>query len=266
MKIRRILVANRGEIALRVIRTCKALGIETVLAASEADLDSLPARLADRTLCIGPARTSQSYLQAGAIVQAALSTRADAIHPGYGFLSERASFSGLCEKNGIVFIGPTPAQIDTAGDKVRSRTAGSVALGTSCKIALSSEGVKGALYGGGGATSLGPAGAPMPRFAASIASTPSHAGPQRCGSKARENLMRDTGRQVARHTHQRAEWMRRLRDQDRSARSGPHFKPAMSLGGLASGYCAPISAAIVPLRRAANTCSAISVRSCGSSM
>jgi acetyl-CoA carboxylase biotin carboxylase subunit len=127
VKIRRILIANRGEIALRVIRTCQALGIETVLAASEADLDSLPARLADRTLCIGPARASQSYLQAGAIVQAALSTRADAIHPGYGFLSERASFAELCEKNGIVFIGPTPEQIDTAGDKVRARLEAGVA-------------------------------------------------------------------------------------------------------------------------------------------
>ena len=121
MKIRRILIANRGEIAVRVIRSCRALGIETVLVASEADLDSLPARLADRTLCIGPARASQSYLQSGAIVQAALSTHADAIHPGYGFLSERATFVGLCEENGIVYIGPTPAQIDIAGDKVRAR-------------------------------------------------------------------------------------------------------------------------------------------------
>ena len=121
MKIRRILIANRGEIALRVIRTCKALGIETVLAASEADLDSLPARLADRILCIGPARPSESYLKIDTILQAALSVRADAIHPGYGFLSERSGFARLCEEEGVIFIGPTSAQIDTAGDKVRAR-------------------------------------------------------------------------------------------------------------------------------------------------
>jgi acetyl-CoA carboxylase biotin carboxylase subunit len=119
--IRRILIANRGEIALRVIRTCKALGIETVLAASEADLDSLPARLADRTLCIGPARPSESYLKIDTMLQAALSVGADAIHPGYGFLSERSAFARLCEEEGVIFIGPTSAQIDTAGDKVRAR-------------------------------------------------------------------------------------------------------------------------------------------------
>jgi acetyl-CoA carboxylase, biotin carboxylase subunit len=121
VKIRRILIANRGEIALRVIRTCKALGIETVLAVSEADLDSLPARLADRTLCIGPARPSESYLKIDTILQAALSVRADAIHPGYGFLSERSAFARLCEEEGVIFIGPTSAQIDTAGDKLLAR-------------------------------------------------------------------------------------------------------------------------------------------------
>ena len=88
MRIGRVLVANRGEIALRVIRACQGLGIETVLAASEADLDSLPARVADRTVCIGPARSSESYLSAAAIVTAALGTGADAVHPGYGFLAE----------------------------------------------------------------------------------------------------------------------------------------------------------------------------------
>lgn len=121
MSIRRILIANRGEIALRVIRTCRALGIEAILAASEADLDSLPSRFADRTLCIGPAHPSESYLKVDTIVQAALSAKADAIHPGYGFLSERAALARLCEEENLVFIGPTSAQIDAVGDKLRAR-------------------------------------------------------------------------------------------------------------------------------------------------
>ena len=122
MAIRRVLIANRGEIAVRIIRTCRALEIETVLAASEADLDSTPARLADRTVCIGPARPSDSYLKVEAIVHAALGTRADAIHPGYGFLSERPSLARLCESEGVVFIGPTAAQIESVGDKLRARS------------------------------------------------------------------------------------------------------------------------------------------------
>src|SRR5579872_894726 len=97
MAIRRILIANRGEIAARIIRTCRALRIETVLATSEADRDSVPARLADRAVCIGPARSSESYLKVETIVQAALGTQSDAIHPGYGFLSERAALARMCE-------------------------------------------------------------------------------------------------------------------------------------------------------------------------
>jgi acetyl-CoA carboxylase biotin carboxylase subunit len=119
--IRRILIANRGEIATRIIRTCRELGVETVLAASEADRDSLPARLADRTVCIGPARATDSYLSVPTVVQAALSVGADAIHPGYGFLSERAALASLCEEHGVIFIGPTAAQIDAVGDKLRAR-------------------------------------------------------------------------------------------------------------------------------------------------
>jgi acetyl-CoA carboxylase, biotin carboxylase subunit len=115
------LIANRGEIAARVIRTCKRLGIETVLAASEVDLDSLPARLADRALCIGPGRASDSYLRVDTIVQAALGVEADAIHPGYGFLSERTALARLCEEEGVIFVGPTAAQIDAVGDKLRAR-------------------------------------------------------------------------------------------------------------------------------------------------
>jgi acetyl-CoA carboxylase, biotin carboxylase subunit len=121
VSIRRILIANRGEIAARIMRTCRALKIETVLAASAADLDSVPARFADRTVCIGPARPSESYLNVEAIVHAALATRADAIHPGYGFLSERPALARLCESGKIVFIGPTAAQIESVGDKLRAR-------------------------------------------------------------------------------------------------------------------------------------------------
>jgi len=119
--VRRILIANRGEIAVRIIRTCRELGIETVLAASQADLDSVPARLADRTVCIGPARPAESYLKVEAVVHAARATHSDAIHPGYGFLSERAALARLCESCALVFIGPTAAQIEAVGDKLRAR-------------------------------------------------------------------------------------------------------------------------------------------------
>ena len=122
MVIRRVLIANRGEIAVRIIRTCRKLNIETVLAASSADVDSVPARLADRTVCIGPARPGESYLKVETIVHTALATKSDAIHPGYGFLSERAALASLCEAEGVVFIGPTATQIEAVGDKLRARS------------------------------------------------------------------------------------------------------------------------------------------------
>jgi acetyl-CoA carboxylase biotin carboxylase subunit len=125
--VRRILIANRGEIAVRIIRTCRTLGIETVLAASAVDLDSVPARLADRTVCIGPARPADSYLKVETIVHAARATGSDAIHPGYGFLSERAALARLCEAAGVVFIGPTADQIEAVGDKLRARSAAEAA-------------------------------------------------------------------------------------------------------------------------------------------
>src|SRR5579862_7832321 len=121
MRIRRVLIANRGEIAKRIIRTCRARQIETVLTVSEADRDSEPARLADRTVCIGPPRPSESYLKVEAIVQAALGTKCDAIHPGYGFLSERPALARLCEAQGVIFIGPSAQQIEAVGDKLRAR-------------------------------------------------------------------------------------------------------------------------------------------------
>jgi acetyl-CoA carboxylase biotin carboxylase subunit len=127
VRIRRVLIANRGEIALRIIRTCRRLGIETVLAASAADRASLPARCADRTLCIGPARAADSYLRVETIVQAALSVGAQAVHPGYGFLAERPALARLCEEHGLVFIGPTAAQIEAVGDKLQARAAAEAA-------------------------------------------------------------------------------------------------------------------------------------------
>ena len=121
--ITRVLIANRGEIAVRVIRACRALGIETVLAASEADGDSLPARMADRVLCIGPAPSAGSYLNVGTIVEAALGSGSDAVHPGYGFLAEKPELSQACIDNGIAFIGPNPHHIRTMGDKLAARQA-----------------------------------------------------------------------------------------------------------------------------------------------
>ncbi|MBB4200826.1 acetyl/propionyl-CoA carboxylase alpha subunit [Rhodoblastus sphagnicola] len=118
--IRRIFVANRGEIAVRILRTCRRLGIETVLAASEADLESLPARLADKTICIGGPRSSDSCLNIAAIVAAAVAAGADAVHPGYGFLSENRDFARACASADLIFIGPTEAQLEAVGDKLRA--------------------------------------------------------------------------------------------------------------------------------------------------
>jgi len=121
MNIRRVFIANRGEIAVRIIRACRSLGVETVVAASEADLDAVPARLADRTICIGPPRSSDSYLNVEAIVEAAVRTKADAIHPGYGFLSENVRLARACRARGLVFIGPSEANLEAVGDKLRAR-------------------------------------------------------------------------------------------------------------------------------------------------
>ena len=119
--IRRVLVANRGEIAVRILRACKALGLESVLAASEADRDSLPARMADRTVCIGAAPPRESYLRVETLITACLGTGADALHPGYGFLSERAELADACERHHIAFVGPSPGAIRQMGDKLAAR-------------------------------------------------------------------------------------------------------------------------------------------------
>jgi propionyl-CoA carboxylase alpha chain len=117
----KILVANRGEIAVRIIKTCRRLGIATVVVYSEADADSLAVEMADQQVLIGPPPAAQSYLLGDRIIAAALSTGAEAIHPGFGFLSENAGFARLCAASGIVFIGPNPEAIDAMGDKIQSK-------------------------------------------------------------------------------------------------------------------------------------------------
>ena len=117
----KILVANRGEIALRVICACKELGIATVAVYSEADRNSLHVRFADEAVCIGPARSSESYLNIPQVISAAEITNVDAIHPGYGFLSENANFAKVCEASEITFIGPKPEVIEMMGEKDRAR-------------------------------------------------------------------------------------------------------------------------------------------------
>lgn len=118
---KKILIANRGEIAMRIIRTCKEMGIKTVAVYSAADKESLPVRFADEAVCIGPPAGKESYLKMANIIAAAEITNADAIHPGYGFLSENAKFSKVCKENNIKFIGATPEQIDGMGDKATAK-------------------------------------------------------------------------------------------------------------------------------------------------
>ncbi|MWD29370.1 acetyl-CoA carboxylase biotin carboxylase subunit [Aquicoccus sp. SCR17] len=121
MALQRCLIANRGEIAVRVIRACQRLGIETVAAVSEADRDSMAARIADRAVCIGPARATDSYLNIPALVTTALGTGCDAVHPGYGFLSENTAFAAACAENGIAFVGPSAENIRQMGNKLVAR-------------------------------------------------------------------------------------------------------------------------------------------------
>jgi acetyl-CoA carboxylase biotin carboxylase subunit len=117
----KILIANRGEIALRVIRTCREMGIRTVIAHSTADVDSLPVRLADESVCIGPPEARASYLNIPSIISAAAITDSEAIHPGYGLLSENPAFAEICRACGITFIGPAPEAIRLMGDKAQAR-------------------------------------------------------------------------------------------------------------------------------------------------
>ena len=118
---KKILIANRGEIALRVIRACREMGIKTVAVHSTADSDAMYVKMADESVCIGPASSAESYLKMSAIISAAVVTNADAVHPGYGFLSENAEFAEMLDAHGIEFIGPTPEHIRRMGDKVEAK-------------------------------------------------------------------------------------------------------------------------------------------------
>src|SRR5256712_13027170 len=117
----KVLIANRGEIALRIIRTCRELGIRSVLAHSKADAHSLPMKLADETICVGPDAARLSYLNIPAIISAAAVTDSEAIHPGYGFLAENPAFAEVCRACSITFIGPPPEAIRLMGDKAQAR-------------------------------------------------------------------------------------------------------------------------------------------------
>jgi acetyl-CoA carboxylase biotin carboxylase subunit len=119
--VKRLFVANRGEIAVRIVGACRKLGVEAVVGVSEADRDSAAARMADRAVCIGPAAAAQSYLRMETIVAAAQGTGCDAVHPGYGFLAERAAFQRLCADNGLTFVGPGAEAIEAMGDKLQAR-------------------------------------------------------------------------------------------------------------------------------------------------
>ena len=119
--IKKVLIANRGEIAVRVIRACREMGIKTVAVYSEADKDALHTQLADEAVCIGPAKSKDSYLNMGNIISAAVLTGAQAIHPGFGFLSENAMFASMCEECNIKFIGPDAETIDMMGNKAKAR-------------------------------------------------------------------------------------------------------------------------------------------------
>ena len=118
---KKVLIANRGEIAVRIIRACRELGIQTVAVYSTADKNALHTMIADEAVCIGPAASKDSYLNMRAIISACEITGADAIHPGFGFLSENASFARTCEKCGITFIGPRATSIEMLGDKAQAK-------------------------------------------------------------------------------------------------------------------------------------------------
>ena len=123
MSVSRVFIANRGEIAVRIVRACRKLGLECVVGASTVDMDGLAAELADRVVCIGPGPAGESYLRCDTVVAAALATGCDALHPGYGFLSENPLLAATAQQHGLAFVGPPAAAIELAGDKLRARAA-----------------------------------------------------------------------------------------------------------------------------------------------
>ena len=129
MTIKRLFIANRGEISVRIIKAAKELGITTIQGFSEADADMLSVRMSDESICIGPAKSKDSYLNIGAIMSAIKETGADAVHPGYGFLSENPAFAHAVEAAGVTFVGPSAATIERMGDKVEARKAAEAAGG-----------------------------------------------------------------------------------------------------------------------------------------
>src|SRR5947208_17052350 len=142
MMFRNILIANRGEIAVRVIRACRELGVQTVAVYSAADREALHVRMADEAYLIGPPPSRESYLVAEKLIAVAKKSGAEAIHPGYGFLSERAHFAKACADAGLIFIGPSPQAIDAMGDKVEARsrmTAATVPVVPGSQSTLESE-------------------------------------------------------------------------------------------------------------------------------
>lgn len=136
--MQKILIANRGEIAIRIIRACHDLGLQTVAVYSEADADALHVHHADEAVCIGEAQSSKSYLKIANIISACEITSADAVHPGYGFLSENANFASICESCGLNFIGPSPQTISLLGDKARAKA---IARSVRCPVIPGSEGI-----------------------------------------------------------------------------------------------------------------------------
>ena len=138
----KILIANRGEIAIRIMRACRELGIKTVAVYSTADKSALHAQIADEAVCIGPAATKDSYLNTKAIIAACEITHAEAIHPGFGFLSENAEFARLCRTCGITFIGPPPEVMDAMGDKANAKK---TMISAGVPVVPGSDGVVGTL-------------------------------------------------------------------------------------------------------------------------
>src|ERR1700733_13810538 len=137
-KMQKVLIANRGEIAIRVIRACHDLGLQTVAIYSQADSEALHVLQPDEAICIGEAPSQRSYLKVSNILSACEITGADAIHPGYGFLSENAKFASICESSGLNFIGPSPAAIALLGDKAQAKA---VAKKAKCPVIPGSDGI-----------------------------------------------------------------------------------------------------------------------------